>query len=159
MRRLAGIGAAAFAAAIFLMGTACSGGNKIGGTTEKHVKVLRLVSFNGALDRPLQLYADAVARKSRGSLRVDVSIGYRKGDAQAERDTIDDVRAGRAQLASVGARAWETVGIDTFRALVAPFLIDSYPLEKRALASSLAGPLLASLRARGLVGLASSQGR
>src|SRR5262249_10352415 len=73
---------------------------------------------------------------------------------QVEKDTISDVRAGRAQLAWVGARAWETVRIDSFRALVAPFLIDSYPLEKSALTSSLARSMLASLRARRLVGLA-----
>jgi TRAP-type C4-dicarboxylate transport system substrate-binding protein len=154
MRRFAGTGAAALAAFLLLVAAACGEGNKAGGAAEQHVAVLRLVSFNADVDPQLQLFSNDVARESHGSLRVDVVLGYRSHDPRGEKDVISDVRAGRAELAWVGARAWETVGIPSFRALIAPFLIDNYPLEQRVLRSSLAPQMLASLRARGLVGLA-----
>lgn len=140
--------------AVLLFGaTACAGGSKSGGV-EEHVKVLRLVSFNTDVDPQLQLLANDVARESHGSLRIDIVVGYREKDPQAEKDIIGDVRASKVDFAWVGARAWETVGVASFRALVAPFLIDSYPLQKRVLTSPLPTRMLASLRSRGLVGLA-----
>jgi TRAP-type C4-dicarboxylate transport system substrate-binding protein len=154
MRRLAGIGGAAIAASFLLTTAACSSGNKAGGAVQNHVEVLRLVSVNRDTDPQLQLFADGIARESHGSLRMDIVPGYRVHDPQAEKDIIADVRAGKADFAWVGARAWETVGINSFRALVAPFLIGSYPLQERVLTSPLAGQMLAGLRSHALVGLA-----
>src|SRR5262245_30412851 len=137
MRRLAGIGALALAAFLLLVVAACGEGDKAGGAAAQHVAVVRLVSFNADMDPQLQLFANYFARESHGSVRVDIVLGYRSHDPQGEKDVIGDVRAGKAELAWVGARAWESVGISSFRALVAPFLIDSYPLQRTVLQSSL----------------------
>lgn len=154
MRRLAGIGAAALAAAILLTATGCADGSKAGAAEENHVSVLKLVSTHGFIDPQLQAYARAVARRSHGSLRIAFELNYRPNDLHVETHLIRAAQRGKAQLAWVGARAWEDVGIDSFRPLSAPFLIDSYPLEQRVLRSPLRGQMLAGLRGHGLVGLA-----
>ena len=135
-------------------GCSGSGGSKAGGKPAQHVTVLQMANVNGEPDAPLQLYADAVARRSGGSLRIDIGRGYRLGDVQQEKHLIGDVRAGRVQLAWVGARAWDTVGVKGFRAIVAPFLVDSYALEVKVLAGAMSDEMLEGLRALGLVGLA-----
>jgi TRAP-type C4-dicarboxylate transport system substrate-binding protein len=130
------------------------GGGKAGGRAPQHATVLHLANVNGQAEPPLVLFAAAVARESGGSLRIDVRAHYRRGDPQQETKLIGDVRAGRIQLAWVGARAWDTVGVESFRALVAPFLVDSYALQQKVLAGPLGGRMLAGVRPRGLVGLA-----
>jgi TRAP-type C4-dicarboxylate transport system substrate-binding protein len=134
----------------------CMGGSggKAGGRPTRHVTVLQMANVNGEVDRPLLLYAAAVARSSGGSLRIDVGIKYRSGDPKQEKRLIEDVRAGRVQLAWVGARAWDSVGVESFRAVVAPFLVDSYSLQEKVLSGPLAGEMLAGVRPLGLVGLA-----
>jgi TRAP-type C4-dicarboxylate transport system substrate-binding protein len=95
----------------------------------------------------------AVSHLSHGSLRVKIEPGWRNGDLAYETHTIRDVQAGKADLGAAASRSWDTVGIAPFRALNAPFLIDSYALEQRVAQSSLARALLARLRPLGLVGL------
>jgi TRAP-type C4-dicarboxylate transport system substrate-binding protein len=153
--RPAGICVAACAAAILLAGTACSGnGGKAGGSAVAHVRTLNLVGFNAYPDAQLQAYIDAVARRSHGSLRIAFQPNYAANRVNRETPLIRAVQRGAAQLAWVGSRAWESVGIDSFRPLTAPFLIDSYPLEERVLTSPLPGEMLAGLQGHGLVGLA-----
>jgi hypothetical protein len=145
----------ALLAALPLVASGCfGGGSKAGGQATQHVTVLHMANVNGEVEPALRLFADAVARRSGGSLRIDVGVDYRPGDPQQEKHVIGDVRAGRVQLAWVGARAWDTVGIKSFRAVVAPFLVDSYPLEEKVLAGPMAGEMLAGVRPLGLVGLA-----
>src|SRR5207244_6643586 len=71
-----------------------------------------------------------------------------------ESKTIDAVRRGQADLGAVGARVWDAFGVKSFRALVAPFLVDSLALEQRVLAGPLAARMLAGLDRAGVVGLA-----
>jgi TRAP-type C4-dicarboxylate transport system substrate-binding protein len=54
----------------------------------------------------------------------------------------------------VGTRVWDTLGVKTFRALHAPMLVDSYPLEAAVLRSDLPAKMLAGVDGRGIVGLA-----
>src|SRR5919198_6776056 len=128
------------------------GGGKAGGEGQKHTIVLTLANGTGD-SSPLQPYADEVARLSEGSLRIDIRNGWRSGDPSSERHLIADVRAGKADLGWVGARAWDGVGVLAFQALVAPFLIDSYALEQRVLESPLAGEMLAAIGPAGVVGI------
>jgi TRAP-type C4-dicarboxylate transport system substrate-binding protein len=154
MSRLAGVAAAALAVTTLLAATCCEVGSKAGGPGERHVSVLKLVWPFGGVDGSVQVYADAVARLSHGSLQLTIVNNYSPNDVQAEKHLIADVQRGKVQLAWVGSRAWESVGIDSFRPLTAPFLIDSYPLEQKVLASPVTGQMLGSLRTHGLVGLA-----
>jgi TRAP-type transport system periplasmic protein len=89
----------------------------------------------------------------RWSLRIQVTNHWRDQEADYDKATIADVQAGKVALAKVNARAYDTVGIDSFQALVAPLLIDNPTLERRVLESDLAGQMLAGTGKLGLVGL------
>ena len=66
---------------------------------------------------------------------------------------IDDVVAGRYDMAWVAQRPWPERGIRAFDALVAPLLIDTYALEGAVLADPIADEMLAALDGSGVVGL------
>src|SRR5262249_2843423 len=66
---------------------------------------------------------------------------------------IADVRAGKADLGAVGAGAWDSVGVSSFRALNTPLLIDSYALEDRVVHDPMIGEMLQGLRPAGLAGI------
>ncbi len=126
---------------------------KAGGTAKKQSTVLKLVTRDYSDPWSAQFVA-AVNRLSHGGIRIDVRQGWRYYDLQAEPATIGDVRHGDADLALVGARAWDLVGVKSFRALVAPFLIDSLPLQARVLRSPVTKQALDGVHPLGLVGLA-----
>jgi TRAP-type C4-dicarboxylate transport system substrate-binding protein len=80
-----------------------------------------------------------------------VPAGHEGPDYEAA--TIRDLRRGRAGLAFAGSRAWDGFGARSLRALSAPLLIDSYPLQERILSSGLVDTMLEQLRPQGLVGI------
>lgn len=123
------------------------------GAAHRPATVLRLATFFGD-SGPMQPYADTVARASHGTLEIREVPKAHQGDPAQERDLIADVQAGRTPLAVVGARAWDTVGLRDFDALVAPFLITTYDQERRVLEAPLARQMLASLERLHLTGLA-----
>src|SRR5262245_9155573 len=77
-----------------------------------------------------------VAELSGGKLRIEVRP---QGDHQSgfEGRVVRDVTAGKFQFAWVGTRVWDVLGVNTFRALHAPMLVDSYALESAVLRSDL----------------------
>jgi hypothetical protein len=74
-------------------------------------------------------FAGQVRRLSAGTNRIDIRSRWRLGQVHDETGLIGDVRAGKADLGVVGSRAWNSVGVDSFPALTAPLLIDSYALR------------------------------
>ena len=148
--------ALAVASAVVLVpATACSGSgaDKAGGDrkAETTAKPLTLTLFSGDPTFAPE-YAAAVARLSRGAMRIRITVGGNQPDY--ERGTVRYVRSGRAQLGSVGARVWDTMGVSSFRALVAPFLVDSLELEERVLESPSVARMLKGIDRAGVVGLA-----
>ena len=142
------------AAALAIGATACGSGSadKAGGAVAKPV-VLTLA--DGEADTSnAQPFATAVSRLSHGSLQIKIEGDWRPTDPTYETDLIKTVQAGKAQLGITASRAFDTVGIDSFQALQAPFLIDNYPLERKVLASTIPGKMLQGLRSYGLIGLA-----
>ena len=73
--------------------------------------------------------------------------------APPESAVIHDVAAGKADLGSVGSRAWDDVGVSSFNALHAPLLVDSYALQGEVLESGIPGVMLKALEPLRLVGL------
>ena len=63
---------------------------------------------------------------------MEFKAGWRLGEPAYEAATIEDVKAGEVDMAGVGARAFDTVGVKSFQALVAPLQIDSYDLRRRS---------------------------
>jgi TRAP-type transport system periplasmic protein len=101
----------------------------------------------------LQRFIDRVRALSGGTVRIEVRP-QNDGHTAFEHRVVRDVKANRAQLAWVGTRVWDTLGVKTFRALHAPMLVDSYPLEAAVLRSDLPQKMLAGLDGTGVVGLA-----
>ena len=106
--------------------------NKAGAKPAQEKVVLTLASgLNGSPPAQIQAFADEVARRSNGAIRIRIVGDWQHGNPHGEAATIDDVRAGKADLAWVGARVFDTVGVRDFQALVAPFLVDSQALQQR----------------------------
>jgi TRAP-type C4-dicarboxylate transport system substrate-binding protein len=144
----------ALTVALALGAAACSSGSldKAGGPVSRAV-VLTLADGEGDISNA-QPFADAVSSLSRGSLQIKIEGPWRPSDPSYSADLIKDVQAGKAQLGVTASRAFDTVGISSFQALQAPFLIDNYPLERKVMDSAIPGEMLQELRPHGLVGLA-----
>ena len=141
--------------ALALAASACSGSgvDKAGGTRTKPPVVLTLANHEQGPE-DVMYWIEEVQRRSGGSLRIQVQNQWRDQDFTYDKGTIADVQAGKVQLAKVATRAYDTVGLDSFQALLAPFLIDNQTLERRVLESDLTGQMLAGTGKLGLVGLA-----
>ena len=133
-------------------GCAGHGVNKAGG--DKRPKPLVLTYANYSL-LPFEagVFADEVAKLSHGTIRIAFRNEWRTHQSNVETKLIRDVAAGRADLGSVGSRAWDALDITSLDALHLPFLIDSYRLEDAVLASPLAHAMLEPLGAVGVVGV------
>ena len=149
-----GAQAALSAATIALVLAGCGGGSsdKAGGARTPKPTVLTLANGNG-LTGELEPFAAAVRRLSGGTLRIEFKSAWREGTPGYETSVIGDVKAGKADLAWAGSRAFDSVGVAAFDALHAPLLIDSYALERRALQSPLVREMLGGLKPLGVVGL------
>jgi TRAP-type C4-dicarboxylate transport system substrate-binding protein len=103
----------------------------------------------------LAFFVDAVRRLSSGSLMIEVRTRWREGEATYETGLIKDVMAGKADLGVAGVRAFDEEGLNvtSFQGLLAPFLIDSYELQDRVLASEVAQETLRGVEPLGLTGL------
>jgi TRAP-type C4-dicarboxylate transport system substrate-binding protein len=146
----------AVALAAVAAGCGGSGGDKAGGgetTSAKPVGkpvTLRLLAVDALWSSE---YEAAVARLSGGTIRIETT--YSGGALlDYERRLVEKVRTGETDLASVGARAWDRLGVTSLRAVVAPFLVDNFELERRVVESPAARRMLEGVRPLGLVGLA-----
>ena len=146
--------AVAALALALLLSAGCSGSpsNKAGGKQARKPVVLTLADYQTLPDE-IGRFTDDVTRLSHGAIRIEVVTGWRRGQVRFENGLIRDVRAGKADLGVVGSRAWDSVGVNSFRALLAPLLIDSYSLQDRVLRSPLTPQMLEGLRRLGLVGI------
>jgi TRAP-type C4-dicarboxylate transport system substrate-binding protein len=141
------------AAVGFVLG-GCGGStsDKAGGQPSRKPVVLTLAD---PLSDPSEVvgFAREVSRLSGGAIKIDVTSRWRYRQVAYETGVINDVRAGRADLGVAGSRAFDSVGVNTLDALVAPMLINSYALQERVVQSRLIGPMLNGLAPLGLVGL------
>src|SRR5215510_3298187 len=120
--RAARVGVASLATAAVLGAAGCggSGENKAGGTQPSSAPAVVLTLVTGDSSSAAPDFASAVERLSGGSIRIETRV-QRVAQVAYERLTIKDVRAGKADLALVGARVFDTLGVTSLRALVAPF--------------------------------------
>jgi TRAP-type C4-dicarboxylate transport system substrate-binding protein len=144
-----------------LAGAGCSvSGNddadKAGGSDAPVVLRLAVADDADQPDAPFARYfARRVSALSDGSVRVRVvwdaagqdSPGYELGIARLVKD-------GDFELGWMGARAWDRMGIRSFQALQAPFLVTDHDLLGRITTGPLAARMLSGLDGHGFVGLA-----
>jgi TRAP-type C4-dicarboxylate transport system substrate-binding protein len=106
----------------------------------------------------LQPFAEAVSVATDGTVTIAFEDEVYKGDADAESRIVEDVVSGGFDLGWVAPRPWHDRGVTAFDALMAPFLIDSYPLQAAVLAGDLADEMLAGLDGTGLIGVGIAPG-
>jgi TRAP-type C4-dicarboxylate transport system substrate-binding protein len=154
-RRFIRWAAVAVLAGLALALAACSGSgsDKAGGVEKQEPVVLKLASFTDDIQPPLQVFAEEVAKRSDGTMRIEFEPGWRAGDPNAERGTIEDVEAGKVDMAWVGARVFDTLDVTSFQALLAPLLVDSYDLEEKVFESGIATSMLDGVEELGVVGI------
>jgi TRAP-type C4-dicarboxylate transport system substrate-binding protein len=137
-------------AARALLAAGCgSSASKATGARSGEPVALTLANPN-AVDADVGAWMEAVERLSDGRVRIELRSDWRSEEAQAERGTLADVRAGKVDIAKITARAWDTLGVNSFQALHAPLLVDSLELERRVLTGPLGAEMLDGVRAAGV---------
>jgi TRAP-type C4-dicarboxylate transport system substrate-binding protein len=146
---------------LVLAAAGCGGSVDKAGTPVARPLVLTLATHDD--DEAYGTFAAAVSRLSGGTMRIRIAQNWRvtgtRRELDYERQTVSDVRNGKAPLGIVGVRVWDTLGVRSFEALLAPFLVDSLALEGRVLSGPLAARALESVRRDGVVGIALLPGR
>lgn len=129
--------------------SACSGGDKAGGDLGGSV-TLTVAAYD---ESELGEFVAVLRRLSGGPVRLRVVPPL--GEYRPVYDTaaVADVRRGELDLAIVDARTLDRVGATSFRAALAPFLVDSLALEERVLEGPIGRRMLAGVDKAGLVGV------
>jgi TRAP-type C4-dicarboxylate transport system substrate-binding protein len=139
--------------------TACGAGaprNKAGGLLPAVTLTLGTPEYpanSPPLFQDITHFARQVRQLSGAQMGIRILWHVAQEATDSEQVTVSLVGDGKVDLGCVGARAWDTLGIRSFQALQAPFLIDSYPLLDAVLASPMPGRMLAGLHQAGFTGL------
>ena len=140
--------------------TACSAGTSpsaIGGGLPPPVAVTLTLGVPDSPGFPpefqdIAYFARQVRQISGGRMKIRILWEVTQV-TNPEPATVSLVRDGKVDLGWVGARAWDTLGVRSFQALQAPFLIDSCPLLDAVIKSPMATQMLAGLNQAGFTGL------
>ena len=135
-----------------LVVTGCQAKDRAGGTADIEATQLRF-AVNGDPGPSITAWADEVDQLSKGTLKVTFVRDVHAGQPDYEASTIADVRAGTVDLATVGVRAFDQVGVTIFQPLLAPLLIDSLELEGKVFDAGIPHHMLPGLEQLDLVGI------
>lgn len=134
-------------------GTGCAV-DRAGGAAADEVVTLTFAQPNdGGAPPQLQAWADQVDRLTDGTLAIEFQNAWRIGETEYETGTLEDVSEGEVDLAWVGARAMDRVGVTSFQALLAPMLVDSHELQRAVFEAGIPEKMLAGVSEAGLVGV------
>jgi len=126
-------------------------------TSDPVVILLGTGDPRGAPDTPVvERFAEAVEELSDGGMRIEVEweAGGDSSDPNGfERGVVGRVQNGELDLGWIAARAWDTVGVTSFQALQAPFLITDHELLNEVLAGPMADEMIDGVADIDLVGL------
>ena len=131
---------------------ASAGGDKAGGPAGGTV-VLRMASA-GNPPPPVTDFTRRVRALSGGSLQIQLISQWGNYAPSDEAQVVRAAAAGTVDLGWAGSEVFDTVGVPGLRALSAPMLIDSYPLENAVVKSTLPARMLAGLGRVRVTGLA-----
>jgi TRAP-type transport system periplasmic protein len=117
---------------------------------------LRMAHTGFVFNQQIPLLRNTVAELSSGELEIVVAPEWDiTGTASdVEQQIIQAVADGDVDLGWVGTRAFPPLGVHSFDALTAPFLVDSYPLQRAILDSDIPEMMLTGLDEIGVSGLA-----
>jgi TRAP-type C4-dicarboxylate transport system substrate-binding protein len=147
---------AALALAIVATVAGCNavGTGKSGGAPEAASQGTITLTFGTADPTPVDTaFATLVSKLSGGRLRLR-TVFYNSRLANADQTVAADLKGRKLDVADVGSRAWESLGVLAFRAYQDPFLVSSRELLDNATTGPAAAVVLASLKQVGITGLA-----
>ena len=131
---------------VTLLTAGCGGGgDRAGGTGAPQSVVLKMAQANDAPPDQLATWANEVATRSNGTLRIEFVNLWREGETNFEQGIIKDVQSGQADLAWAGARAFDSVGVTTFQPVLAPLLVDSEDLQGAVFKAGIPAQMLRGL--------------
>jgi len=142
------------ALALALAGCGLQAGSKAGGPGTP--VVLRMATRHGIPGYMPQVdpyLLNRVAKLSAGNVKIDMVYHVGENAPDGEQQIVRGVAAGRYDLGVVGTRVFDTLGVDSFQALTAPLLIDSYPLEQAVIDSGIPARMMPALDKVGVKGL------
>lgn len=135
--------------------------DKAGGSNAPVTLQLGMADDADQPDAPFARYfASRVKKLSHGAVRVrPVWDAAGQGAPDYEARLARMVRKGRYDLGWIGSRSWDQVGVTSFQALQAPFLVTDQALLGRIATGAVAERMLSGLDDGGFVGLALVPGR
>jgi TRAP-type C4-dicarboxylate transport system substrate-binding protein len=101
----------------------------------------------------ISYFVSRVEELSDGDLRIVVRHEWGHTRPNAEQEVVRAVSNGDVDLGWVGARVFDTLGVDDLQALQAPMLIDSYALQDAVISSGITQEMLQGLDEVGVTGL------
>ncbi len=140
--------------ALALAGCGSLAGSKAGGPGTP--VVLRMATRHGISGFMPQIdpyLVNRVEKLSAGNVQIDMVYHVGENVPDGEQQIVRGVAAGRYDLGVVGTRVFDTLGVDSFQALTAPMLIDSYPLEQAVIDSGIPAQMMPALDKVGVKGL------
>ena len=128
--------------------------NKAGAIGEPIVFRMANTGFDLSGNPAAADFINRLSALSAGQMRVEVisSIGGFAPDNEAQ--VVHGVASGSFDFGVTGAGVFDSMGVLGLRALSAPMLIDSYPLQKAVIESNLTRQILDQLQSLNLSGLA-----
>ena len=121
-------------------------------------QILTFANGNETPGEQLTYFAEAVEEASDGTLSIEFQNLWRADEEGNEAKIITDVADGKVDLAWVGARAFELIGVTSFQALIAPLLVDSHELQAAVFEAGIPEKMLEDLDELGVVGIGTLPG-
>jgi TRAP-type C4-dicarboxylate transport system substrate-binding protein len=146
--------ALAVIAALMVAGCGGPGTGKAGGAPATAPNGTTTLTFASADPLPVDTtFGTLVDQDSGGHLRLRTVL-YDGRAVGIDQTIAVDLQKGKLDVADVGSRAWESLGVLAFRAYQDPFLVTSRELLDAAVTGPVAAGLLATLKPAGITGLA-----
>jgi TRAP-type C4-dicarboxylate transport system substrate-binding protein len=145
---------AALIAGLIMAGCSSPGTGKAGGAPAAAPTGTITLTFASADPLPDDTaFATLVDQDSGGHLKLR-TVSYDARSTSVDQTIAADLQKGKLDVGDVGSRAWESLGIEAFRAYQDPFLITSRELLDAAVTGLVAAGLLATLKPARITGLA-----
>ena len=99
----------------------------------------------------VERFAELVDELSDGAISIEIQ--WAAGGDAFEQGVVERVEVGELDLGWTATRVWDTLGVPSFQALQAPFLITDHGLLRDVLSDPIASDMLAGLEDAGFAGL------
>ena len=132
----------------------CARREQGGGAPERAPDAVTTLTFASADPLPVDAtFETLVAQDSGGHLKLRI-VNYNARSPEVDVMIAAALQKGRLDVGDVGSRAWESLGVEAFRAYQDPFLVTSRELLDRAVTGPVAAGLLGTLKPAMVTGLA-----